>query len=237
MYQDPDILIDSGLKVIDPSLLSDCSNLYTSSGVIGCGSGGGGGGGGLSGLGTANYLSKWSDTSTLADSILYEDSNKIGLGTTSPYTQLHIYNNSEGPIISLSGLDSHYRGLTIKNTSSAEQWFVGSNDNNNFVIRQGGSTNLLTASSSGNVGIGTTTPGAKLDVNGSLAVRGAVSFTSSSYTGSNRLLMVDPEGNVSATSTLAGGSMPGGNTGQILRYGTSDWEATSTIYILSLIHI
>lgn len=87
MYQDPDILIDSGLKVIDPSLLSDCSNLYTSSGVIGCGSGGGGGGGGLSGLGTANYLSKWSDTSTLADSILYEDSNKIGLGTTSPYTQ------------------------------------------------------------------------------------------------------------------------------------------------------
>ncbi len=165
MYQDPDILIDSGLKVIDPSLLSDCSNLYTSSGVIGCGSGGGGGGGGLSGLGTANYLSKWSDTSTLADSILYEDSNKIGLGTTSPYTQLHIYNNSEGPIISLSGLDIKYRGLTIKDTNNSEKWFVGNNDSNNFVIRATGSNDILTVgASSGNVGIGTASPEEQLTI-------------------------------------------------------------------------
>jgi len=165
MYQDPDILIDSGLKVINPSLLSDCSNLYTSSGVIGCGSGGGGGGGGLSGLGTANYLSKWSDTSTLADSILYEDSNKIGLGTTSPYTQLHIYNNSEGPIISLSGLDIKYRGLTIKDTNNSEKWFVGNNDSNNFVIRATGSNDILTVgASSGNVGIGTASPEEQLTI-------------------------------------------------------------------------
>ena len=165
MYQDPDILIDSGLKVIDPSLLSDCSNLYTSSGVIVCGSGGGGGGGELSGLGTANYLSKWSDTSTLADSILYEDSNKIGLGTTSPYTQLHIYNNSEGPIISLSGLDIKYRGLTIKDTNNSEKWFVGNNDSNNFVIRATGSNDILTVgASSGNVGIGTASPEEQLTI-------------------------------------------------------------------------
>ncbi len=231
LYQDPDMLVDSNLKVNDPNSLANCSSLYTSGGVISCGSGGGGGG--ISGSGTTNYLPFWSDASTLADSILYQDSTNLGLGTASPFTNFHIYDASSGPIITLSGLDSHYRGLTIKNTSSAEQWFVGSNDNNNFVIRQGGSTNLLTASSSGNVGIGTTTPGAKLDVNGSLAVRGAVSFTDATlYAGSgSRLLMVDPEGNVSATSTLAGGSMPGGNTGQILRYGTSDWEATSTIYI------
>ena len=231
LYQDPDMLVDSNLKVNDPNSLANCSSLYTSGGVISCGSGGGGGG--ISGSGTTNYLPFWYDASTLADSILYQDSTNLGLGTASPFTNFHIYDASSGPIITLSGLDSHYRGLTIKNTSSAEQWFVGSNDNNNFVIRQGGSTNLLTASSSGNVGIGTTTPGAKLDVNGSLAVRGAVSFTDATlYAGSgSRLLMVDPEGNVSATSTLAGGSMPGGNTGQILRYGTSGWEATSTIYI------
>ena len=165
MYQDPDMLMDSGLKVNDPSSLSNCSSLSTNGGVISCGSGGGGGGGGLSGLGTANYLSKWSDTSTLADSILYEDSNKIGLGTTSPYTQLHIYNNSEGPIISLSGLDIKYRGLTIKDTNNSEKWFVGNNDSNNFVIRATGSNDILTVgASSGNVGIGTASPEEQLTI-------------------------------------------------------------------------
>ena len=165
MYQDPDILVDSNLKVNDPNSLANCSSLYTSGGVISCGSGGGGGGGGLSGLGTANYLSKWSDTSTLADSILYEDSNKIGLGTTSPYTQLHIYNNSEGPIISLSGLDIKYRGLTIKDTNNSEKWFVGNNDSNNFVIRATGSNDILTVgASSGNVGIGTASPEEQLTI-------------------------------------------------------------------------
>jgi len=82
--------------------------------------------------------------------------------------------------------------------------------------------------SSGSVGIGTTSPNAKLDVNGSLAVRGAVQFADILYTGSNRLLMVDSAGNVSATSTV---SVPSGTTGQTLRYGSNAWEVTSTIYV------
>ncbi len=34
------------------------------------------------GSGTAKYISKWNDSSSLNDSIIYQDSNKIGIGTT-----------------------------------------------------------------------------------------------------------------------------------------------------------
>ena len=93
-------------------------------------------------------------------------------------------------------------------------------------------SNLYASSTDWNVGIGTTSPNAKLDVNGSLAVRGTVSFTGPLYINEgNRLLMVDNDGNVSATSTQAGVSMPSGSAGQTLRYGSSGWEATSSIYV------
>jgi len=94
------------------------------------------------------------------------------------------------------------------------------------------SSSLYASSTDWNVGIGTTSPGAKLDVNGSLAVRGSVSFTGPLYiNGGNRLLMVDNSGTVTATSTQAGISMPSGSAGQTLRYGSGGWEATSTIYV------
>lgn len=84
----------------------------------------------------------------------------------------------------------------------------------------------------GSVGIGTTSPLAKLDVDGSLSVRGSVAFSGPLYiNGGSRLLMVDNAGNVSATTTQASVSMPAGTNGQTLRYGTSAWEATSTIFV------
>ena len=132
VYQDPDLLMDAGLKINDPSALANCDALNTSGGVIGCGSGGTGGG--VSGAGTINYIPKWSSASSLANSTIFDNST--------------------------------------------------------------------------NVGIGTNAPSAKLDVNGSLAVRGAVSLTGTSYIGQgHRLLMVDNSGAVSVTSTISGGNM------------------------------
>ena len=332
IYQDPDLLISSGLKITSTSSLVNCTVLSTVSGEITCGTSTPGGGDNLGNhTATQNIrLNKhWLSYDGDDEGVFVDKDGKVGIGTTSPATKLHIYDATSGPIITLSGLDTNYRGLTIKNTSNNEKWFIGNNTSSNFVIRATNSNDILTVSSStGNVGIGTSTPSvkldvngsirssnlatpwgvpnrclyvgldgiiqakssdcgeayfagnglsltsttfslaasgtsnyitkwtstntlgasiiydnstnvgigtispnAKLDVNGSLAVRGSVSFTSSSYTGSNRLLMVDSSGNVTATSTQAGVSMPSGNTGQTLRYGTSGWEATNNIYI------
>lgn len=43
-------------------------------------------------LGTPNYISKWSATDDLTDSIMYETTSKIGLSTTVPAAKLHINN-------------------------------------------------------------------------------------------------------------------------------------------------
>ena len=47
----------------------------------------------LSGSGTTNYLTKWTNTSVLGNSILYETSSKIGIGTIQPYEKLHVDGN------------------------------------------------------------------------------------------------------------------------------------------------
>ncbi len=98
---------------------------------------------------------------------------KIGIGTTTPFSDLHVYNASDGPIITLSGLNTNYRGLTVKDTSGVEQWFYGSNSSNNFTVRRSGGTDYFTiASSTGYIGIGTQAPSSKLHVNGSTLITG-----------------------------------------------------------------
>ena len=92
-------------------------------------------------------------------------SGNLGIGTTTAVSLLHLYDPTAGPIITLSGLITNYRGLTIKDIAGAEQWFYGLNNNNNFVVRRSGTSDYLTvASSTGYVGIGTTAPNGQLDV-------------------------------------------------------------------------
>jgi hypothetical protein len=47
----------------------------------------------LSGSGTTNYLTKWTNTTVLGNSILYETSSKIGIGTETPTEKLHVNGN------------------------------------------------------------------------------------------------------------------------------------------------
>ena len=56
-----------------------------------------GGGGGIDGSGSGNYLSKWSDADTLANSVIYQSGSNIGVGTTNANEKLTI-----GGVISLA---------------------------------------------------------------------------------------------------------------------------------------
>jgi hypothetical protein len=47
----------------------------------------------LSGSGTTNYLTKWTNNTVLGNSILYETSSKIGIGTITPSEKLHVDGN------------------------------------------------------------------------------------------------------------------------------------------------
>ena len=130
-------------------------------------------------LGANNYWG-FSGNNLFASSTAWN----VGIGTTSPYSKLHLFDNTTGPIISLSGLNTNYRGLTVKDTGNSEQWFSGANNVNNFVIRRSGTTdNLTIASTTGYVGIGITNPREKTDIVGALRVGSDGKLTAYSVSG------------------------------------------------------
>jgi len=47
-------------------------------------------GGGLTGSGTTNYLAKWTGSTSLGNSSIYENYGNVGIGTTNPSAKLHV---------------------------------------------------------------------------------------------------------------------------------------------------
>jgi DNA-binding transcriptional MerR regulator len=98
-----------------------------------------GGGGatvqGVQGSGAANYLALWSSSDNLTSSIIYQDSNKIGIGTASPTEKLTVSGNTL------------IEGALTLSTSTSPQLILNYDSQNylKFFITAGQS--LITASS------------------------------------------------------------------------------------------
>ncbi len=107
----------------------------------------------------------------------------IGIGTTSPSSKLHVA--GDGAIIKLQNTsyedtnDSFYGWIGGYDKSGDEIWWLGEGSSNKKILglytnRDGYDLNLfnkgkgITIKNSGNIGIGTTTPGSKLAVNGKI---------------------------------------------------------------------
>ena len=113
-------------------------------------------------------------------------SNNVGIGTTSPTQKLEVYNSSGNSYLALDALNASEAGLVFKNAGVAK-WYinrVGSSNDLNFYNSTGAGASQMYFKSDGNVGIGTTTPGAfKLNVNGD-AVFGAAATRLTTYSDS-----------------------------------------------------
>jgi hypothetical protein len=86
----------------------------------------------------------------------------VGIGTTSPSSKLHL----AGSTTLLTITDTTYnRTSEIGYLDQANLYFANDSNSNTYIGRY---NNLFLAYGGGNVGVGTATPGAKLDVNGTV---------------------------------------------------------------------
>ena len=117
--------------------------------------------GGISGSGTANYIAKFTGSDTLGDSAIYEEAGNVGIGTASPGARLEVNGQVKvtgGSPAAGKVLTSDAGGLATWQTPSIggdSDWLISGSD--------------MYSIPSGNVGIGTTTPAAKLDVSGDIS--------------------------------------------------------------------
>ena len=96
------------------------------------------------------------------------NNGNVGIGTTSPTQKLHVVGGST--YAALLDSDQDYTlGLA---RSGTEEWWLKTYTDGRFAIHENGVGDKVTIKAGGNVGIGTTAPSAKLDVNGVIRSRG-----------------------------------------------------------------
>ena len=134
--------------------------------------------------GTTNFLAKYVDGDNVSNSAVYESGGFVGINTTTPLDVLHArFSNSNGSttgiaVQNLGSSATSYSGMLFYDHTGALGQFQGFNNGtkeyriNN--IATGGTINFMTGSVSrfkvnnnGNIGIGTTTPDANLEVDSS----------------------------------------------------------------------
>jgi len=160
----------------------------------------------LGGAGTTNYMTIWTGLNTLGNSALYQSGSgstaKLGLGTTTPVNVLQVNGASE--ILSTgtgagfkfqdrAGGTSPY-GVWYSKGSVARFWRSDLGD-------------VLGITSTGSVGIGTTAPSARFEVNGTSKFDKAVTFAAGqTFPGTGTVT------SVASGAGLTGGPITGSGT-------------------------
>lgn len=189
-------LIKSGgtsaqILMADGSVITAGTNITISGGVISSS------GGGSSGSGTTNYHAKWTSTSALGNSLIFDNGTSIGMFNAANGTgyALEFNNNVSQPRIDI--VDNGVYTVQLKSLGGAVYL---SNSSVNPMIFSTSGVERLRILSTGNVGIGIATPALMLHVNGDIRTK-MVHFNSNSENRGHRIYSRTMDVNAYATAT------------------------------------
>jgi len=134
---------------------------------------------GFIGSGTENYIPKFgAGGKVLGNSLIYDNGTNVGIGTTSPLTKLQVGDASSiNQYLSFQTDNNSERGILYYLADGINiRGYIKWNANEDLLVRgdsihlnvNGATDALVIQETTGNVGIGTTSPSQKLDVNGNI---------------------------------------------------------------------
>lgn len=176
---------------------------------------------------TTNYVLKQSSTvGTLINSQIFDNGTNVGIGTTSPSAKTAIHKSESGSnpsaVLRLENTGANYTSkliLTDGTTNDANISYIGATQSLSFGI--GASLNQMILNPSGNVGIGTIAPDAKLSIYSGASVTDYIAFNVGD--GSNKISFVPyvATGDYNSLS-YGGGSLLFNTVGSRLTIGTQN---------------
>ena len=145
--------------------------------------------------------------------------NKVGIGTASPGSSLHIQAPAgQDAVIRVYGDDTQWQALNL-GSSQTDRWTLAHSTGNEFILFEehsgdggGAGAGRITVLQGGNVGIGTSAPEAKLDVAGEVKVGSTGVGCSAANEGSQRYnstSKIMEFCNGTSWNPVGGGSFPG----------------------------
>ena len=207
-----------------------------------------GGGGSVSG-GSTNYIARWASSTTLTTGSLYDNGTNVGIGTTTPSARLHtyigtstaasasnaigIFESNVNGVVQINGPDANSMGLFFGRSGAA--YYSGIERNGTDLYLKNNSSVAVTINSSGNVGIGTTSPDSKFHVgpsNGSQIRFDFVGSGDNYYDGVTHYFR-NGNGASNIMTLLNGGSVGIGTTAPSTKLYVNAYDASNWITTLN----
>ncbi len=123
----------------------------------------------VDGSGTTNRIPIWTDSNTLGDSQISQNAFSIGIGTAlgTSTGSLEVYSGSANNQIFVTAPDTGQAGINFGGTSNKTAGLISYSDNSDLMMFHTNNSEKMRILSNGNLGVGTTVPSAKLEVNDS----------------------------------------------------------------------